>query len=98
MAKFCMLTGLEGEAILKKMCLNCAYSQYNSSEDNYTCINESVMEIGVEKIRNSAKEFGFDIETLTIKPMVLKAPNKKCDKYAPNIEGIKEYIETIFSK
>ena len=40
---------------------------------------------------------GEQIDTLTLKPMSLKAPTKKCDKYMPNISTVEEYIETILS-
>jgi hypothetical protein len=55
------------------------------------------MQVGMDKVREAAKGFGFDIDTLTLKPMSLKAPTKKCDKYMPNISAVEEYIETILS-
>lgn len=96
MSKICLLTGLE-EISIKKMCVNCAYSQYNADTDCYVCNNEDVMNIGLDKVREAAKGFGFDIDTLTLKPMTLKAPTKKCDKYMPNISAVEEYIKTILS-
>ncbi len=96
MGKLCILTGLEEPAI-KKMCLNCCYSHYNFDTDSYVCKNEDVMEVGMEKVREAAKNFGFDIDTLTLKPMSLKAPTKKCDKYVPNISAVKDYIEVMLS-
>ena len=96
MGKLCILTGLEEPAI-KKMCLNCCYSHYKVDTDSYVCENEDVMETGMEKVREAAKNFGFDIDTLTLKPMSLKAPTKKCDKYVPNISAVEDYIEVMLS-
>lgn len=96
MGKFCLLTGLE-ETPIKKMCVNCSYSQYNVDTDSYICNNEEVMQVGMDKVREAAKGFGFDIDTLTLKPMSLKAPTKKCDKYMPNISAVKDYIEVMLS-
>lgn len=96
MNKFCLLTGLE-ETPIKKMCINCGYSQYNAETDNYTCNNEDVMNIGLEKVREAAKGFGFDVDTLTLKPMSLKAPTKKCENYIPNISAVENYVKSILS-
>lgn len=93
-----LLTGNETDASLRKMCINCTYSQYNADNKTFTCCNEDVMSIGFEKVKNAAKEFGFDIDTLTLKPMVLKAPTKKCDKYNPNIEVITKCITDFFTQ
>lgn len=94
MSKLCILTGLEEPAI-KKMCLNCCHSSYNIDTDSYVCENEEVMTLGAEKVRDAAKNLGFDIDKLVLKPMSLKAPTKKCDKYMPNIQAIKDYVEAM---
>ena len=60
MSKICLLTGLDGETALKKMCINCVYSKYIDETDKYTCDNEKVMEMGYEKVSSKAKELGFD--------------------------------------
>ena len=96
MTKICMLTGVENETPIKKMCVNCVYAQYNEETENYVCNNEEIMKIGIEKVKESAKNAGFDIDTLTLKPMNLKNPLKKCEKYIPNVSDIEEYIKNIF--
>lgn len=97
MSKICLLTGLDGETTLKKMCINCIHSKYIEESDKYTCSNEKVMEIGYEKVAAKAKELGFDIDFLTLKPMELKNPTKKCDNYSPNMENIRLYVEQMFN-
>lgn len=97
MSKICLLTGLDGETALKKMCINCIHSKYIDETDKYTCDNEKVMEIGYEKVSSKAKELGFDIDSLTLKPMELKSPTKKCDNYSPNMENIRLYVEQMFN-
>ena len=96
MSMLCILTGQEEPAI-KKMCLNCIYSHYNHETESYVCKNEEVMEVGLEKVRDAAKGLGFDIDTLTLKPMALKAPSKKCDKYTPNIEAVNDYVKIMLN-
>jgi hypothetical protein len=96
MGKLCILTGLEEPAI-KKMCLNCTHSWYDVETDTYSCKNEEVMTIGAEKVKDAAKTLGFDIDTLVLRPMNLKAPTKKCDKYVPNIQAIKDYVEVMLN-
>jgi hypothetical protein len=96
MAKLCLLTGVdEKETPIKKMCVNCKYSRYVEETDNYVCNNEQVMEVGFEKVKEAAKGLGFDIDTLTLKPMTLKAPLKKCDNHSINIEAITTYLQNL---
>lgn len=84
MAKYNVLTGeelVEGKELqspIKQMCLNCKCMACEN--ENYTCSNEKVMESGRKKILAAVPE-GFEVETLTLKPMVLKNPTKKCPNY-----------------
>ena len=97
MAKVCLLTGVpENESPIKKMCVNCVFSQYNQNEENYTCNNQKVMEIGFEKVKDAAKNLGYDIDTLSLKPMVLKNPLKLCVNYKPDSEVINDFIKSLF--
>jgi hypothetical protein len=57
-------------------------------------MNETVMEKGREKILAAVPE-GFEIDTLTLKPMALKNPTKKCGVYAVNIPALTEELNTI---
>ena len=36
MSKICLLTGIDGETTLKKMCINCIHSKYIDETDKYT--------------------------------------------------------------
>lgn len=96
MGTLCILTGLEEPAI-KKMCLNCIHSTYKVETESYVCNNKEIMEKGLEKVREAAQGLGFDIETITLKPMALKAPTKKCDKYIPCIDAVKDYVEIMLN-
>lgn len=87
------LTGLE-ETPLKKMCLNCIDCVENE-DGTFACKNEDVLEKGKQKIMESVPE-GFEIESLTMKPMALKAPTKKCGNYEVNENVITEVINKIF--
>ena len=98
MEKICILTGLpKGESPIKQMCYNCVDLQYNTETKEFTCKNEKVMNAGLEKMKDAAKNIGFDIDTLVLKPMNLKAPNKKCNNYKPNLELIQTVISEIFT-
>lgn len=101
MAIFCRFTGLEipeGKvSLINKMCLNCMSLQDNK-DGSFACRNEKVMEQGRNKILAAIPE-GFEIETLTLKPMQLKNPLKKCNNYVPNIEElIGELKQTLLSE
>ena len=97
MEKICILTGLpKGECPMKPMCYNCKDLHFNSETKEFTCKNENVMNIGLQKMKDAAINLGFDIETLVLKPMVLKTPSKKCNNYTPNTELIQATISEIF--
>ena len=97
MGKFCKFTGVElteGVETIKKMCLKCL-SLVENEDGTFACMNETVMEKGREKILAAVPE-GFEIDTLTLKPMALKNPTKKCGVYAVNIPALTEELNTIF--
>lgn len=75
---------------ITKMCLNC--KSLVDEEDGYRCCNPEVMENGLKKVSASLPE-GFEIETLVLKPMILKNPTKKCGKYDCNIDQILSLIK-----
>ena len=78
---------------LKAMCLNCEYCK----NDNGTayCVNEKVLEVGKKKILASVPE-GYEIDTLTLKPLLLKDPTKKCNNRKPNEELILDAVASYF--
>ena len=98
MAKYCIFTGVEltdeSAPLFKKMCLNCK-SVILNGDGSYACINESVMEKGREKILAAVPE-GFEIDTLTLKPMALKNPTRKCGAYEVNLEELHKELESAF--
>ena len=92
----CILTGLPlSETPIKKMCYNCI--SFITEGDSCICNNVNVMKMGVNKIEEAAKQLGFDIETLKLKPMTLKKPNSKCANYKPNMDVITRYVTNIFT-
>jgi len=100
MERFCRLTGVaipeEGfEPVFKKMCLNCVSCTQNE-DGACTCCNEKVMETGRKKIMAAVPD-GYEIETLTLKPMTIKAPTKKCPNYSANIELVHSEIDKYFA-
>jgi len=100
MSKYCKLTGVdlsqEGATNgFKTMCINCKSCIYKSEEDRYVCENENVMEMGKKKILAAIPE-GFEVETLTLKPMALKDPTKKCKNHQFDMNGVAEFIADYF--
>lgn len=90
---YCIFTGLE-ESPLKKMCLNCISCTQTTAE-KFGCTNENVLKKGKDEILKNVPE-GFEIENLTLKPMALKNPTKRCPNYEPNIELMNIYIKNFF--
>lgn len=98
MANFDIFTGVELEegtsTTLKKMCLNCDSCILND-DGTYACRNEAVMNIGREKILAAVPE-GYEIDSLTLKPMFLKNPTKKCGNYKADIDYLVEKVKAIY--
>jgi len=92
-----ILTGQEIEKLAdcnyKKMCLNC--TSCLSDTEKYRCNNEKVMAVGKKKIMDSLPE-GYEIESISLKPMELKDPTKKCKNYAANIEQITQFVRFFY--
>ena len=76
---------------LRAMCLNCEFCK-NENGTGY-CVNEKVLEIGKKKILAAVPD-GYEIDTLTLKPLLLKDPTKKCSNHIPDEERI---INTVAS-
>lgn len=99
MGKFCRFTGTEipegSNTLIKKMCLNCK-SLIENSDGTFACVNETVMEKGKETILAAVPE-GFEIDTLTLKPMALKNPLKKCGVYEADINALVEMLNLDLS-
>lgn len=87
---------------LKPMCLNCI--SISESEGEYRCLNEAVLDIAREKMMAALPE-GYEVDGISIKPMLLKNPCKKCKNYEMNKNrviravlnsvglGIEDYVE-----
>ena len=98
--QYCKLTGIDltGDGAtngFKCMCVNCKSCHIDFNKDQYVCDNEKVMEVGKQKILAAVPE-GFEIETLTVKPMVLKDPTKKCKNHQFDLDGVVEFISDYF--
>ena len=94
---FDIFTGAEvadGESVLKKMCLNCAYC-LSKEDGTYACNNEDVLEKGKEKILAAIPE-EYKVAPIQIQEMALKNPTKKCGQYSADIEFLTEMIEFYF--
>ena len=93
MSKFCKICGAElvegkcpnGEH-LKKMCLNCTFCD-ETSDETLICNNKENLEAALNKVKESLPS-GYEIETLTLKPIPLKDPCKKCKKWTLNQEVV----------
>ena len=100
MVKYCKFTGVEltGEnpIAIKKMCLNCK-SIIDNLDGTYSCGNESVMQKGREKILAAVPE-GFEIDTLTLKPMSLKNPTKKCGAYDVDMDMLHIELTAVMAQ
>lgn len=100
MSSYCKLTGVDlsqdgATNGFKNMCLNCKSCRYKNEEGRYVCENENVMEMGKKKILAAIPE-GFEIETLTLKPMALKDPTKKCKNHQFDLDAVTEFISDYF--
>ena len=98
MGNFCIFTGAEltdGTPLIKKMCLNCK-SLVKNEDGTYACVNETVMEKGREKIMAAVPE-GYEIDTLTLKPMALKNPTKKCGVHETCFELLYQELNKVLS-
>lgn len=98
---YCKLTGvdLSGDGAtngFKCMCVNCKSCHADNDKNQYVCDNENVMEVGKQKILAALPD-GFEIETLTLKPMVLKDPTKKCKNHQFDLESVTEFIRDFFT-
>lgn len=92
----CRLTGIEyaseSEQPIKKMCFNCVSLIYDNGVAY--CANENVKQIGINKIKENLPE-GFEIESIELKPMLLKNPCKNCKNYKFDSEGMANYLKII---
>lgn len=98
--QYCKLTGVDLSADgstngFKRMCVNCKSCHADNDKDQYVCDNEKVIEVGRQRILASVPE-GFEVDTLTLKPMVLKDPTKKCKNHQFDFDGVVEFISNYF--
>lgn len=106
MSQYCKLTGVDlsrdgATNGFKCMCLNCKScslgpNQSSYSDEQYVCDNENVMEMGKKKIMAAVPE-GFEIDTLTLKPMTLKDPTKKCKNHIFDMEKVINFLADYFT-
>lgn len=97
MANYCKLTGIDlekEECPIKKMCLNCKFCIENE-DGTFACRNKNVLNIAKEKIMAAVPE-GYEIENISLKPMALKNPIKKCPNYEVDVDLIHDEVEGHF--
>lgn len=76
----------------KKMCLNCSSCEQTLTDESYFCKNEENLNAALSKVKEAIPS-GYEIEELSLKPIALKDPCKKCKKWAINQEVVlKELI------
>lgn len=88
MNNYCKICGAElvegkcpnGEH-LKKMCLNCTYC--NENNEQLFCENEENLTAALNKVKEAIPS-GYEFENLSLKPLPLKDPLKKCKKWCMN--------------
>lgn len=66
------------EPHFKQMCLNC--NDCKHIDDKTVCINEENQKAAIEKIMQAVPS-GYEVETLSLKPLSLKDATKKCKKW-----------------
>jgi len=92
MINYCKICGAElvegkcpnGEH-LKKMCLNCSFCE--ESNDYLFCKNEENLAAALNKVKEAIPS-GYEIAELSLKPIALKDPCKKCKKWVINSEAV----------
>lgn len=73
----------------KPMCLNCEFCQEH--EEHCVCLNEENREDAVNKIKASF-EGGYEIKEITLEPLPLKEPTKKCKRHSVNQNSVLQAI------
>ena len=96
MSKYCKICGAElvegkcpnGEH-LKKMCLNCVSCE--EQDGVLYCKNEENFAAALAKVKEAIPS-GYEFETLSLKPIALKDPCKKCKKWSIDNQGVLEAL------
>ena len=75
----------EKEHAIKKMCVNCKFSQ-KDDDGNYICANEENLNTVKTKMIEAAKlvSEGYEVKEFTIAPLPLKKPTAKCESWTLN--------------
>lgn len=76
----------------KPMCLNCIHMGFE--DDNCVCCNEENKNDAMQKIISSY-EGGYQITGITLKPLPLKDPTKKCKRYGANFEALASELTNL---
>lgn len=77
---------------LKPMCLNCIHMGFD--EGNCLCCNEDNKNDAIQKIMSSY-EGGYQITGVTLKPLPLKDPTKKCKRHALNNNAVSDALSEL---
>ena len=76
----------------KPMCVNCNF--VGDEDGNLLCCNDENKNDAAQKIMSSY-EGGYQITGLTLKPLPLKDPTKKCKRYKMNFEKVSDALTKI---
>ena len=71
------------------MCINCVFCKEN--EDLFFCENEENLTEAINKVKLSLPS-GYEFQSLSLKPLPLKEPIKKCKKWSINIDLINSQL------
>ena len=69
----------------KPMCLNCEHMGYDG--EDCVCCNDDNKNDAIQKIMSSF-EGGYEITGVTLKPLPLKDPAKKCKRWSMNLDAL----------
>ena len=89
-----IINGQDYDIKLVPMCLNCQDCQ--STPEGFVCVNESNKEAAAKKLREKilALSEGYSLENLSfdLKPVPLRAPEKKCPNQKVDLQKIIDYL------
>ena len=76
----------------KPMCLNCQHVGFE--EENCLCCNDENKNEAIKRIMDSF-EGGYEITGVTLKPLPLKDPTKKCKRHVKNLTALTDALSKL---
>ncbi len=100
MSEFCKICGAEkiegvcpnAEMHIKKMCINC--NSCNEKDNLMFCNNEDNLKDATNAMLKYVPK-GYLVETLTLSPIALKDPTKKCIRWTLNENIVLSELENL---